>query len=383
MKQYKALVIGTTEYLILPLPKLLSRAHFSVDCITTSKVIKASHAFNVFLYEKNVQSLLKSSAMAIKSNDYDLIVIADDRTIKYILESALPIEDKIKLLPVLNKKIFLHLYSKIGLAEVFQRHHILQPDFSIVHDKSELKACVNHMGYPLVLKGDQSGAGLQTVFCRNKHELNAILSTFHFFPAILQRKIEGDLIGIDAFFQASRLVYFSYAIPLVHMHHLETTPTILRRYVVKASLDKKLLEELKGIGRALGAHGFVNISCIYSPTHQKRYYFEADMRPTAWVDHPKYFLDDPAQKIRAYFQHGTYLRALDKNQSHQSNVIDLPLFLRMKFWEILINRYHVWTYIHFDKIIYHIYLRRMRHALLALLNMRALRKWISSIVIKN
>ena len=107
------------------------------------------------------------------------------------------------------------------------------------------------------------------------------------------------------------------------------------------------------------------------------------MRPTAWVDHPKYFLDDPAQKIRAYFQHGTYLRALDKNQSHQSNVIDLPLFLRMKFWEILINRYHVWTYIHFDKIIYHIYLRRMRHALLALLNMRALRKWISSIVIKN
>lgn len=375
-------MIGTIESLMLPLPNLLSRAHFSVDCITTLKVFKHSDVFHDFIYAKDVQSLLDSLATRMKSHDYDLIVLADDRTLKVVLESSMSIIDKIKCLPILDKKNFQHIYSKIGLAEIFKRSRILQPDFRIVRDKNALMPAVKNMGFPCILKGDQSGAGQQTVFCRNNKELASILNTFHFYPAILQRVIEGDLIGIDAFYQKGLLIHFAYTTPLINMGHLETAPSVVRRYFDPALLDQNLLHELKAIGHALGADGFANISCVYSSANQRRYYFEADMRPTAWVNYPQYFFEDPAEKIQAYFTRGTTIKALDLTHarlSKSSDGIDVPLFLRMKWWEVLLNRYGVWRYIEIDRLTLHIYLRRMRHALLALINMRALRKKITSI----
>jgi hypothetical protein len=107
-------------------------------------------------------------------------------------------------------------------------------------------------------------------------------------------------------------------------------------------LQKEIFDELDLLGKALGANGFVNTSCIQSDHDQKRYFLEADMRPTAWVDFPKFFGDDPAVQIKNFISNGNTLQhPYPINLAYPDEIL-LPYFSRIKLWELVINRYYVW-----------------------------------------
>ena len=51
--------------------------------------------------------------------------------------------------------------------------------------------------------------------------------------------------------------------------------------------------------------------------------------------------------------------------------------LRLRLWEVLTNRYACWRVWPDDALTIRILLRRSKHQLLALLNLRAARQWIA------
>jgi len=369
----KALIISQAVDLALALPNLLAQAGFEVDCISTKKILKHDRQIRRFHLAGSPADLIKKSS-GLLHHQYDLIIPTDDSSINLILKSDLPAENKLALLPVTEQKFFSHLTSKIGLSLMLQASNIPTPEFAVINTKNELEDAVLNMGYPLMLKGDFSGAGAETVECLCDADLQRILTDFNHYPAILQRKITGDLVAIEAFYRHGKLIHYSYSTVVKNLNSSTFGVSVLRNYMQAAAAEQGVFDELTRIGKALGADGFANISCIRSRQDNRRYYFEADMRPTAWAYHSKYLGEPLAENIRNYFDCGQipeYTGIVNKNYPEQ---LTIPLFIRMKLWELIINRYSVWKYRPEKSIISKVLTRRIRLNVLGLLTLKPLRK---------
>lgn len=369
----QALIISQTVDLTLALPNLLTQAGFEVDCISTKKILKHDRQIRRFYLADTPADLIEKSS-ALLDHQYELIIPADDLSINLILKSDLPAEKKLALLPVTDEKFFIHLSSKIGLSLVFQASNIPTPEFAVINTKNELKDAALKIGYPLMLKGDFSGAGAETVECLCDTDLQKILIDFNHYPAILQKKITGDLVFIEAFYKAGKLIHHSYSTVVKNFNANPFGVSILRNYMQTASIGKFIFEELTSIGKALGADGFANISCIRTCDDNKRYYFEADMRPTAWAYHSKYVGEPISENIRNYFDHGQILEYTGIVNKDYPEQLTIPLFIRMKPWELIINRYSVWKYKPDRSIISRIHIRRIKLQILGMLTLKPLRK---------
>lgn len=371
------LIVGCAPHLMLAASRVCSLAKLSFDCVSTKRTLKG-HRFIGCFHQCSRDNLVGKALSAIKENQYKAVILSDDRTINMVLDSDLSNEDKLALLPVVSVENFSHLSSKIGLSLVFEKYGIQSPDFSVVENPQQLSDAVLKMGFPLIIKGDRSGGGKKTLDILNESDVNRVLAGVDFFPAILQRKVAGDLIGIEAFYQDSRLISFSYSEVLETIGN-EFSPSVLRHYHQTGSIDPSVQRELEDIGRALGADGFANISCILTERNE-RYYFEADMRPTAWVAHTSYFGDDLASRMRNYLTEGIYPESPSTFDERYPAAIDLPLFIRMKPWEILLNRYSVWKYMYFDSAVARIYLRNLTSFLRDALTLKSVRRRVRDIL---
>ena len=342
MQNLQALLVGENVELMIAVPTLLSRAGFVVDVITNSYIFKKHPAIRDFVFVANPDDIARV-AFEKNSNDYSLIVIGDDNTLKKILNSDLSVEEKVKLLPIQTIKNLDHIYSKIGLSKVLQEFGINTPEFRIAKDKSELKKSVESLGYPVLVKVDSSGGGFGVFECSSNDDVAVLLNKLQAYPVLLQKKIQGVELDLSGFYQNGKLIHFSYS--KIEKVSGKFGASALRTYVQLTHLQKDIFDELDLLGKALGANGFVNIACIQSNHDQKRYFIEADMRPNAWVDFSKYFGDDPAVQINNFFSNGNTLRhPYPINPAYPDNIL-LPYFSRIKLWELAINRYCVWRYI--------------------------------------
>ncbi len=370
----RALVIGSIVPGNLLIPDLLVRSGFEVDCVTSARRPRRHGLVTRVIRAKNARDIPHVAAAATVENAYALIVAVDDHIIRLVLESELHEAEKLRLLPVVAPQNFVHLSSKIGLSLVLEAASIRTPAFRLIHGKSDLTRHAAELGLPLILKGDFSMGGRQTVLCETEGELQSAIETIGFYPAILQRYMRGSLIAIEAFYQKARLVRFSYSAMLKNENNQRFGPSSLRQYSQIGSLDTKIHAELSALGLALGAHGFANIACIVSHADQEHYYFEADLRPNAWVNHPRLFGDDPAKYIRTYFIDGTVMDELPPvNVQHPEQIL-MPYLPRLHAWEIICNRYGAWKYLREDPLAFMALLRKLRHGLLSILNLRLLRR---------
>lgn len=342
MQNLQALLVGENVELMIAVPTLLSRAGFVVDVITNSYIFKKHPAIRDFVFVANPDDIARV-AFEKNSNDYSLIVIGDDNTLKKILNSDLSVEEKIELLPIQTIKNLDHIYSKIGLSKVLQEFGINTPEFRIAKDKSELKKSVESLGYPVLVKVDSSGGGFGVFECSSNDDVEVLLNKLQAYPVLLQKKIQGVELDLSGFYQNGKLIHFSYS--KIEKVSGKFGASALRTYVQLTHLQKDIFDELNLLGKALGANGFVNIACIQSNHDQKRYFIEADMRPNAWVDFSKYFGDDPAVQINNFFSDSNTLQhPYPINPAYPDNIL-LPYFSRIKLWELAINRYCVWRYI--------------------------------------
>lgn len=339
----KALLLTQNIISIMTIPDLLNRAGFIVDCISTTKLKKDQKSVRRFISVADGGELIEAATKIISDN-YHLVVIGEDDLLKKILNADSPDDVKLKLLPIIATKNFCHIYSKIGLSTALKEHGVSTPEFLIVNEKSELRASAEAIGYPVFIKIDSSGGGSGVYECSNDNDIDDLSDQLKTYPVLMQRKIQGILLDLSGFYQNGGLIHFSYSYPEKFVAN-KFGPSSVRTYLQLAAVEKTVFDGLARLGKALGAHGFINIGCIHSSQDQKLYFFEADMRPNVWVDFAKYFGDDSAIRIAEYFTSGRVLEYPCQLNNEYPEKILLPYFLRIKLWELIVNRYGVWKYI--------------------------------------
>ncbi|WP_025041937.1 ATP-grasp domain-containing protein [Nitrosospira briensis] len=335
------LIGGYWPELMMTALGLLTRTGFTVDVISTNAFFKKNRSIrDYFLVEKD--DLVKIASEKIKK-EYTLVVIADDPTLGKILNSNLSNKEKLALLPVSSDKHFAHIFSKIGLSQAFKRSGLLTPDFRIANDEHELKNAVRELGHPVVIKLDSSSGGVGVFESSRDDEFGNLITNIKTYPVLVQKKIKGVEVSIEAFYQNGRLIHFACSIP--EKYKYKFGPTSVRRYVQLSQLDEKVFEDLRLLGRALGADGFVNISSIRSDLDQKLYFFEADMRPNLWINHSRYFGDDPAKAINSYFSTQEILKSpYPVNPGYPEQIL-LSHPLRISLGDLILNHHQVWRHL--------------------------------------
>jgi hypothetical protein len=354
MKNLQALLIGENVEIMIGVISLLNRVNFAVDVITNRNILKKNKQIREFSFFEN-RSLVAKIASEKNIKNYSLIIIADDIILNNIVNSDLSIEEKLKLLPIQAEEDFKHISSKIGLSTALKKHGVNTPDFSTAKEKSELEESVKKIGYPVLIKIDASCGGFGVFECSNDDDLKILLKDIDKYPVLIQKPIQGIELDLSGFYQDGKLVHFSYS-KVERVCFNKFGPSALRNYVPIGHLQKDIFDELTLLGKAIGAHGFVNISCIQSEQDNKRYFFEADMRPNVWVDFPKYFGNDPATHIAKYFSSGNTLNYPYPINPAYGEKILLPFFLRVSLWELALNRYNVWRYVPRNNALIAVYL---------------------------
>ena len=335
-----ALLIGSTYHLLWALPRLLNKAGFSVDVITSDPLMKYCH-FVRNCECVSLQSLIFVAMQRIKK--YDWIVVAEDGLLQEVVRSSFSLEDKLKILPVLREENLSHLYSKIGLSQTLAAHNVKTPLFSTAHNVEEALLKAEQLGYPILIKRDSSAGGQGVFECNKASDFQLVPRDVFDLPVLVQKKISGRELDVSAIYFKGELVHFNYAIPEKICGNRFGVSS-LRTYYPLSVVEESLFIELAQIGKALGAHGFTNIACIQQVDGQ-RFYFEADMRPNAWVDTPYFLKENISLRIQEWFSQKKTLSYPVPILSHQPLQMRIPYFLRLSRWELLVNRYGVWKFI--------------------------------------
>jgi predicted ATP-grasp superfamily ATP-dependent carboligase len=321
---------------------LLARAGFTVDVISTNAFLTKNRFMRSYFLAEKDDVLLKTASERIKK-EYALIVVGDDPTLRKILNLDLPDDDKLKLIPVISHKNFGHIFSKIGLSIAFRQDGVRTPDYLIANNEHQLKTSTQALGYPLFIKLDSSAGGLDVYECLNDSDLDNTLVKLRAYPVLVQKKIEGTEISMEAFYQNGELIHF--ACSTQEKYTYKFGPTAIRRYTQLACLEKEVFDELSLIGKALGADGFVNMSSIRCSYDNKLYFFEADMRPNMWTGYSRYFGDDLANVIKRYFTTGeTVTYPYPFNPAYPEQVL-ISHYSRISLIELVLNRYRIWRHL--------------------------------------
>ncbi|WP_306481079.1 hypothetical protein [Limnobacter sp.] len=337
-----ALIIGHNANLLRALPRLLARAGFQVDAITTSTQFKPAVPVRNLKVVCDKNELLAQAAVQV-TRGYDLVVIGDDRALRDIVQSDLSDDIKLKLLPVCGTENFAHIGTKIGLSQLLVENGITTPDFWIVSDHDALVSFLELTPHTVMIKIDMSGGGAGVFKFEPGNNIDVLLQNQITFPVLVQRYIEGDLIDLSGVYQNGTLVHFSYS----SLEEVLSNPfgvSSVRTYTQLGCVKESVFNDLRKLGRALGAHGFVNIACLRSAEDGNYYFVEADMRPTVWVEYSSYLGDDPARAIQDYFDVATELSFPQPLKKNYPLHMTIPYALRLSAIEVMTNRHQVWRF---------------------------------------
>jgi hypothetical protein len=198
----------------------------------------------------------------------------------------------------------------------------------------------------VLVKKDVGSGGAGVFGCGCEAEIRALAGIFTAGPVLVQKRIEGQEVDLSGVYFARRLVHFAHA----EIERTTAAPALskVRRYRPGATEHGALCAELHELGEALGASGFVSISAMEAADGSGRYFFEADMRPTVWVDVTRLYGDDVAGRIRGWFECRESMMGQGYGPAGRGEGLALPPvrlahFQRLKIWELMINRYGVWA----------------------------------------
>lgn len=340
--KWTALLIGRGHGLAWPLLPLLHQAGFSVDVITSSPLMRHCPRVRKCTVVPYWQPLIPVLSQENR-REYDWKIITEDDTLQEILTSSLSQEEKLSLLPVVQPQSFSHLYSKIGLSKLLSSAGIRTPPFSIAHSKQEALEQAKEIGYPVFIKQDASSAGVGVFECRGNDDLVRLPSKIFQMPVLVQKKIFGREYDLSGIYLEKELVHFSCS-RVEKVAGSQFGPSSVRTYFPLSTLEKSVFQELELLGKVLGAHGFTNTSCMQQ-ADGKRFYFEVDMRPNVWIHSPTFLGEDPSFRIQQWFLHKRKLCFPVPASSKRAQPHLIPYFLRLRAWELFLNRYQVWKYL--------------------------------------
>jgi hypothetical protein len=345
MKKRRALIMGEALGLMCSMPSLLHRSGFDVDIITTHKAFQKSKLISDYDIVSDC-NLIPAKVVEKNPDNYDFIIPCDDKILGLIISSDISLENKLKIIPVQSFEDFQHIYSKIGLSKVLSQAKINTPSFLVSKDHNEALDAAKKLGYPVMIKVNASGAGSGIFECGCESDIYALKPEVFLMPVLVQKKINGIELDLSALYRDSQLVNFCYS--EVRGVISKFGPSSTREYWQLGAVDENVFLEMQNLGRAIGANGFINITAIKSDEDGKIYFFEADMRPNAWVEFSRFIGDDLAVKIAKWFSDSAILQYPQPINKKYPEKMKMAHFLRLSRMDLLCNRYNVWKCISMD-----------------------------------
>ena len=319
--------------------RLLSRAGFLCDAISSDRrLARAGVVQRVVPLEPAPRWI--DAALEWQVRTGGMVVPCDDALVREVRDAAIDGAAKCRLLPITGPEQLGHVGSKVGLARALEKAGVAVPRFAVVESAGALVAACEGLGYPLVVKVDESGGGEGVFACGSRAEAEALAARSLRLPLLVQEWVDGDVIDLSGFFRGGQPVHFVYNRYLKNVGS-RFGVSILRRYTRLSALDRDVFEDLVHFSQALGLDGFVNISALRRSVDGRLLFIEADLRPNVWVEASRLFGDDPAPAIRSVFETGHVLTWPPPRQPGPTTV-DLPYPFRLQTREILTNRHGVW-----------------------------------------
>lgn len=335
-----ALVVGNPRYLLRSVVRLLTRAGVRCDCMVGNPRLFGSAMVGRRIPLGPAPGWI-DAAIAWVSETGGIVVPCEDRLVRQIRDAPLDDSSKCRLLPVTGPDHLAHVGSKVGLARALAAAGIPSPRFAAVAPGDDLLRACDGIGYPLVVKVDESGGGEWVFRCATRDEALALAARSLRRPLLVQEWIEGDVVDLSGFFQGGRPVHF------MHAEFLGTVrgrfgPSKVRRFTHPAGIDRSVFEAVTSVGRVLGLDGFANLTAIRSPHDGRLSWIEADLRPNVWVEATRLLGDDPAVPIGQSLASATGRGWPGPRPARVRPTVDLPYPFRMRTWELLCNRHGVW-----------------------------------------
>jgi hypothetical protein len=278
----------------------------------------------------------------INNTRYNLIVATEDKMLEAIKLSDIPINIKIKLLPVISDDFMNHLYSKVNLSIKLLNTSIRTPDSFIAYDKEDITQFEMKIQKPYLLKKDSSGGGAGIYLVGEEQRVSELINNMN-FPIVVQKKIVGKLLDLSGFYQNGELIYFHCSEMLICRPN-DFGLSIVRRYYKSDRIGEGYHRDLAALGKLLGIHGFTNVSAIRASLDGNLYIFEADIRPNAWVEHGLFIDEDPAVELQQYFLNGVISKKdyilEDEYILDDTGSLVIPVYSRMTEKEIEDNAYN-------------------------------------------
>jgi hypothetical protein len=289
--------IGDSDHLVRELCLTLIEDGFLVSVIapaytkiinfkglTHRLVVPADDAAGLISYLKLNTKLLKElSGVFIWPSDYIMRLISESDLEKSIKE---------KILPLKTSQSARMFDSKVGQLNYFESCGLLVPRSEVVKSSAELEKISGNFENALV-KADRGGGGLfiKEFTSSDKRELYEIPDSW--YPLVVQEKIEGTIIGVEAFYLDGQLVFWIFSDLVAEQSRFG--PTMGRRFLDPVERDFE--EALILIGRKGNVSGFVNTGFIRDSEGRCKI-IEFDARPNVWHFTYKFF----DIKFREYFE---------------------------------------------------------------------------------
>ena len=288
--------IGENLGLLKNLEEIFPSNSWNITYITSKKRVnqKPENYFCIKPKKGNgfIAEMLGKSELIRSING--LVIFGSDYEMRQISESDCPIWVKKKLLPTKNELGFSITDSKVGLAKVLTQLKIKSPKQYVFTSMSDVDNQEIPQDMSWLLKGDTGGAGSK-VLDIDRLDLEMLDQKYIGFPFVVQEKIIGQEICVDAFYWEGSLTGFIYNTDICNIS--KYGPSYSRTITNPDNLD--FLESLVTLGKYLGISGLVNCTFMLESKSREHFLVEFDPRPNVWHHLAKYLGLDLSQLFNA------------------------------------------------------------------------------------
>ena len=153
--------------------RLLSRAGVLCDAISSDRRLARAGVVQRAVPLEPAPRWIEA-ALEWQSRTGGLVVPCDDDLVRQVRNAAIDDATKCRLLPITGPEHLGHVGSKVGLARALEKAGVAAPRFAVVESADALVAACEGLGYPLVVKVDESGGGEGVFACGSRAEAEAL-----------------------------------------------------------------------------------------------------------------------------------------------------------------------------------------------------------------
>ena len=277
---------------MLRLPEVLAGNELSIDVfdyqdspLAGSSYVSKFHHCPEPLINSETGLISQHLTTFLVRNAFDFFIYSSDGLAMAVKDSDLEENIKERVLPVQDRKYFDLIGSKIALSLTAASLGLTTPGFEIAADRAELEGKLKKLHGDYFVKADVGGGGARVKAIHAGPNSRTPHVPKDWFPLLVQEKIVGEEIAVDALFLKGKLMTYAYSVVLERTKRLG--PSTRREF--RKPLGTAFEAELQVLAKAAKLSGFANLTFIRGELDQEHYLIEADLRPNTWHQFGRHF----------------------------------------------------------------------------------------------